>query len=288
MSPRAPEPAAPSPRPKPMMTIKPSRSWLPVDPRELWAFRELLVRLTARDVTLRYRQTALGVAWVVLQPLLAAGILTFVFGSVAGLPAPAGIPYFVFSLAGMVAWNTFSQTIIRSSGSLVANSQLVSKVYFPRLLLPLSSVGSTFVDTVVSFMLLAGLMAVNGVQPGWALVLLPVWLLLLLAVALGVGLAAGALMVRYRDVQFVLPVAVQFLLFASPIAYTLASVPENARMWYELNPLTGLLEGFRWSVLGMPRPSTALMAYAAGVSIVALVVGTAIFNRTERQFADVI
>ena len=287
MSPSAPDPAT-GPRPKPLMTIKPSRSWLPVDPRELWVFRELLVRLTARDVTLRYRQTALGVAWVVLQPLLAAGILSFVFGSVAGLPAPAGIPYFVFSLAGMVAWNTFSQTTIRASGSLLANSQLVSKVYFPRLLLPLSSVGSTLVDTVVSFVLLAVLMAVNGVHPGWAVVLLPVWLLLLLAVALGVGLAAGALMVRYRDVQFVLPVAVQFLLFASPIAYTLASVPENARWLYDLNPLTGLLEGFRWSVLGMPRPSTALMAYAAAVSIATLVVGIGIFNRTERQFADVI
>ena len=287
MTPPAPESAA-GPSSRPLLTIKPRRSWLPANPRELWAFRELLVRLTARDVTLRYRQTALGVTWVVLQPLLAAGILSFVFGSVAGLPAPPGIPYFIFSLAGMVAWNTFSQTVTRASGSLVGNSQMVSKVYFPRLMLPLSSVGSTLVDTGVSFVLLVALMAVKGVHPGWAVVLTPLWVFLLLASSLGLGLAAGALMVRYRDVQFVLPVAIQFLLFASPIAYTLASVPANARWLYDLNPLTGLLEGFRWSVLGMPRPSTGLMLYAGGISLVMLVVGTAIFNRTERQFADVI
>ena len=275
-------------QPKPLLTIRPRRSWLPTNPRELWAFRELLVRLTARDVTLRYRQTALGVIWVVLQPLLTAGILSFVFGSVAGLPAPAGIPYFVFSLAGMVAWNAFSQTTLRASGALLGNSQLVSKVYFPRLMLPLSAVGSTLVDTVVSLVLLAGLMVATGVSPGWAIVAAPLWLLLLLAGAMGIGLATGALMVRYRDVQFVLPVAIQFLLFASPIAYTLASVPASAQWAYKLNPLTGLLEGFRWSVLGMPRPSTGLLLYAGGVSLVMLLVGTAIFNRTERQFADVI
>lgn len=287
MTPLAPD-AATDPQPRPLLTIRPRRSWLPTNPRELWAFRELLVRLTARDVTLRYRQTALGVIWVVLQPLLAAGILSFVFGSVAGLPAPAGIPYFVFSLAGMVAWNTFSQTTLRASGALLGNSQLVSKVYFPRLMLPLSAVGSTLVDTVVSLLLLTGLMVATGVSPGWAVVAVPLWLLLLLAGAMGIGLATGALMVRYRDVQFVLPVAIQFLLFASPIAYTLASVPASAQWAYKLNPLTGLLEGFRWSVLGMPRPSTGLMLYAGGVSLVMLLVGTAIFNRTERQFADVI
>ena len=287
MTPPAPESAA-GPLSRPLLTIKPRRSWLPANPRELWAFRELLVRLTARDVTLRYRQTALGVTWVVLQPLLAAGILSFVFGSVAGLPAPPGIPYFIFSLAGMVAWNTFSQTVTRASGSLVGNSQMVSKVYFPRLMLPLSSVGSTLVDTGVSFVLLVALMAVKGVHPGWAVVLTPLWVFLLLASSLGLGLAAGALMVRYRDVQFVLPVAIQFLLFASPIAYTLASVPANARWLYDLNPLTGLLEGFRWSVLGMTRPSTGLMLYAGGVSLFMLVAGTAVFNRAERQFADVI
>ena len=270
------------------MTIRPQRSWLPADPKELWAFRELLVRFSARDLTLRYRQTALGVLWVVLQPLLAAGILAFVFGSVAGLAAPPGIPYFVFSLAGMIAWNTFSQTALRASGSLLGNAQLVSKVFFPRLLLPLSAVGSTLVDTGVSVVLLVGLMVVNGVAPGWAVVLVPVWLVLLLAASLGVGLATGALMVRYRDVQYVLPVAIQFLLFASPIAYTLASVPPHAQWAYKLNPLTGLLEGFRWSVLGMRRPSIGLMLYAAGASIIGMLVGTAIFNRAERQFADVI
>ena len=141
---------------------------------------------------------------------------------------------------------------------------------------------------MVSLLLLAGLMVATGVHPGWAVLATPLWLVLLLVAALGIGLATGALMVRYRDVQFVLPVAIQFLLFASPIAYTLASVPASAQWAYKLNPLTGLLEGFRWSVLGMPRPSTGLMLYAGGVSLAMLLVGTAIFNRTERQFADVI
>jgi len=273
---------------KPMLTIKPRRAWLPTHPRELWAFRELAVRFAARDITLRYRQTLLGALWVVLVPLLGAGILTFVFGGVADLPAPPGVPYFVFTLAGMVAWTLFSQITTRSSSSLVSNAGMVGKVYFPRLLLPISTVLSTLVDTAVALALLAVMLVVSGVWPGLAFLTFPIWMLLLIALALGIGLAAGALMVRYRDVQFVLPVAIQFLLFASPIAYTLASVPANARWLYDLNPLTGLLEGFRWSVLGMTRPSTGLMLYAGGVSLFMLVAGTAVFNRAERQFADVI
>jgi lipopolysaccharide transport system permease protein len=272
----------------PRLTIVPRRSWLPRNPRELWEFRTLLMRFAARDVTLRYRQTALGVTWVVLQPLLGAGILAFVFGSVANLPGPSGVPYFVFSLTGMVAWTAFSQITTRASSSLVSNAQLVSKVFFPRLVLPLSTVMSTLIDVGVSLALLGVLMAIFGVAADAALVLLPVWMLLLIAVSLGVGMGAGALMVRYRDVQYLLPVTVQFLLYASPVAYALSAVPASARTVYKLNPLTGLLEGLRWSVLGTTRPSTGLIAYSAATSLLVLVLGLIFFTRVERKFADVI
>jgi lipopolysaccharide transport system permease protein len=261
---------------------------LPANPRELWAYRTLLARFAARDVTLRYRQTALGITWVILQPLLGAGVLSFVFGTVANLDGPSGIPYFVFSLTGMVSWTAFSQVTIRSSTSLVGNAQLVSKVFFPRLLLPLSTVMSTLVDVGVSLVLLAVLIGAYGVVPGVAVVLLPLWILLLIAAALGVGMAAGALMVRYRDVQYLLPVAVQFLLYASPVAYSLAAVPASARTVLTLNPLTGLLEGVRWSVLDTARPSVGLVAYSVSTSMLSLLAGLLLFSRMERRFADVI
>jgi lipopolysaccharide transport system permease protein len=273
---------------KPLLTIKPRRSWLPTNPRELWSFRELMVRFAARDITLRYRQTLLGAIWVVLVPLLGAGVLSFVFGGVADLQGPPGIPYFVFTLAGMVAWTVFSQVVTRSSGSLVGNAGLVGKVYFPRLLLPISTVLSTLVDAAVSLALLVVLLFASGVRPGVGVITFPLWFALVVFLALGIGLAFGALMVRFRDVQYVLPVGIQFLLFASPVAYTLASVPESAQTLYELNPLTGLLEGMRWSLIGTERPDTWVLVYAGAASLVVLAIGTVIFTRMEREFADVI
>ena len=274
--------------PYPLLTIKPRRSWLPSAPRELWAFRELMVRFASRDITLRYRQTALGVVWVILVPLFSAGVLSFVFGAVADLPAPAGIPYFLFTLAGMVTWTSFAQTVGRSSGSLVGNGSLLGKVYFPRLLLPLSTALSTLVDVSVSLVLLAVVSAIYGVHPGLGVIMFPVWLLAVLALALGIGFAGGALMVRYRDVGFILTTGIQFLLYASPVAYTLASVPPGALWIFKLNPLTGLLEGTRWSLIGTTPPSVGLAAYAIGFSLVTFVAGILVFSRMESQFADVI
>lgn len=273
---------------KPLLSVRPRHSWLPANPKELWAFRELMIRFAARDITLRYRQTVLGAIWVILVPLLGAGVLSFVFGGVADLPGPPGIPYFVFTLAGMVAWTTFSQVTGRSAGVLVSNSGLVSKVYFPRLLLPLSSVLSTMVDVAVSLVLLVVLLFASGVRPGLGVITFPLWFLLIVCLALGIGLGAGALMVPYRDVAYILPVGIQFLLFASPVAYTLASVPENRQWLFELNPLTGLLEGMRWSLIGTERPGTALIVYSAAFALVVLAIGTMIFSRMERRFADVI
>jgi lipopolysaccharide transport system permease protein len=255
---------------------------------ELWSFRELTIRFAARDLTLRYRQTALGVIWVVLVPLLSAGILTFVFGGIAGLSAPNGIPYYIFSLSGMVAWTLFSQVTTRSSGVLLSNAALVSKVFFPRLLLPISTVLSTLVDVAVCLALLIVLQIFAGIHPGLGVVLLPIWFLLIAALALGIGLFTGALVVRYRDIGYILPVAIQFFLFASPVAYTIASVPQSAQFWYQLNPLTGLLANMRTSLTGVPRPESWSTIYSSVFAVVTLVVGVMAFTRMERQFADVI
>jgi lipopolysaccharide transport system permease protein len=226
---------------------------------------------------------------VILQPLLAAGILSFVFGSVADLPAPYGIPYFLFTLVGMVGWTAFSQVANRSAGSLVANAGLVQKIFFPRVLLPLSSTCSTMVDVAVSLGLVAVvLVAQGGSHSGAGIVTFPVWLVMFVVIGLGLGLTSCALMVNYRDVGYVLPVAVQFLLFLSPVAYTLNSVPASTRTLYELNPLAGLLEGLRWSLLGTPRPSLGLALYSILSSVAIFVVGLLVFHRLERGFADVI
>ena len=274
--------------PKPHLTIQPTAGWQAINLRELWQFRDLLTTLAQRDVKLRYRQTALGVVWVVLQPLISAGIFSFVFGKVAKLPAPHGVPYLVFSYAGLLAWNAFSATLTKTSGCLLQNSNLVSKVYFPRLALPLSTIFSTLIDFSVALVMMIVLMTINHVVPSPAVLLLPVWLLLVIMLAMGVGLYTSALMVSYRDVQFILPVLTQFLLYASPIAYSAALIPAKYKLIFEMNPLTGLLEGFRWSLLGTAHPAWGTAGYAAAVSLVVFVLGAFSFKKMERKFADII
>ncbi|MCC6730591.1 MAG: ABC transporter permease [Chthonomonadales bacterium] len=272
---------------KPALVIRPASGWQAVNLREIWRFRDLLLTLAGRDVKLRYRQTALGAIWVVLQPLVGAGIFSFVFGRVAKLPSD-GVPYFLFSYAGLLGWNAFSATLTKSSQSLVGNAGLVSKVYFPRLVLPLSSVPSVLIDFAVALGMMAALMCLNGVAPHWGLLLLPVWLAVLLGLALGMGLIFSALMVTYRDVMHVLPVLTQMLLYASPVAYAVSAVPERLRSVYLLNPLSGLLEAFRWSLLGTGHLRPAYVAYSAGFTLVVLAAGAFSFRRMERRFADVI
>jgi len=278
---------SPPAEPRPFLVIRPPRKWAPFNLRELWQFRDLLVRFARRDLTLRYRQTALGVIWVVLQPLLAAGALAFVFGSVAGLSSE-GVPYFAFAFAGMLAWNVFSGVLGRMSGALVGNAQLVSKIFFPRLVLPLSTLGSVLVDFGVSMVMMAVIWPVAGVTPGWSLVTLPIWLAAVLLLSSGFGLLAAALMVPYRDVQYMLPVATQLLLFISPVGYALSHVPRSARWLYELNPLTGLLEGFRWSLLDIGRLNAFTTIWAFGCSALIFIIGSFAFAHMERRFADVI
>jgi lipopolysaccharide transport system permease protein len=272
---------------RPTLVIRRTTGWRGYNARELWDFRDLLVVLGARDVKLRYRQTALGVIWVILQPLIGAGIFSLVFGKVAKLPSD-GVPYFLFAYAGFLGWNAFQGTLGRSSMCLVQSSHLISKVFFPRLILPLSTVLSTLLDFAVGLAFLVVLWLVYGVSPGPRVLLLPVWMLLMQCLALGIGFYASALTVRFRDVQHALPVLTQFVLYASPVAYATSVVPESVRTFYLLNPLTGLLEAFRWSLVGNTTLDLRHIGYSAVVSLVVFVWGAIAFRRMERQFADVI
>ncbi len=254
---------------------------------ETWAARDLLYTFADRDIRLRYRQTVLGVVWVVLQPLIAAGIFTFVFGTVAHLSSD-GKPYMVFAFGALTGWNFFSGILTRASGCLVGNANLVSRVFFPRLILPLSVIPAALLDFIVALGMFAALLVVYGVAPTAALVTLPFWMLLLGAGALGAGLVAAALMVRYRDVQYVLPVAVQLLLYASPVAYAASRVPDNWRALYYLNPLVAAIEGLRWSLLGTEPPSGGAVAWSVAAAALAMITGVMVFRRMERGFADVI
>lgn len=251
---------------------------------QLWEAREVLYRFGARDVTLRYRQTLLGVVWVILQPLLVAAIFTLVFSKVAKLPT-GGVAPLVFIFTGLLAWNLFSGIITRASTSLVSNRDLVSKVFFPRMLVPLSTSVSTITDFLVSAVFLFILQAIYGVRPGIALLLCPVWAVMVILLASGLGLIAGALQVRYRDIAYVVPFLLQFLLYASPIGY---SVPTKYKVFYESNPLTWLLSEFRWSFLDQPAPPGWQIALSIAVPVTVFVGGAIIFEQMERGFADVI
>jgi len=271
----------------PWVVIEPRSGWSALNLISVWRYRDLLLTLANRDVKLRYKQTALGVVWVILQPLLAAGIFTFVFGTVARMPSD-GLPYFVFSYAGLLAWHSFNSTLTRASASVVGNAQLVAKVFFPRLILPLSTVLATLIDFVVALVLMIILMVVYGITPGWGVLLMPLWLLLLIALAVGIGVYTSALTVKYRDLQYVLPVLLQMLLYGSPVAYSVAAVPERYRPLYFLNPLSGLLEAFRWSLLGRGQLDWGYVVYSATCVVVCVVGGAFAFKKMERAFADVI
>lgn len=259
---------------------------------DLWAFRDLLWSLADRDLRLRYRQTLLGVAWVVLQPLLGAFIFTFVFGTVAGLPSD-GVPYFRFTFASLAGWALFAGIVTRASGSLVQNSGLIAKVWFPRAVLPVSTVPAALLDFAVAMVVLALLGAAGAVgtaapSPGGALLLAPLWVLALVLLALGLGLIGAALMVSYRDVQHVLPVAMQLLLYASPVAYAASNIPARYQTLYFLNPVATFLEGLRASLLGTPMPSERHIVQALVTSALVLLLGATLFRRLEGRFADVI
>jgi homopolymeric O-antigen transport system permease protein len=273
----------------PLRTLRPTTGWVSLDLHELAEFRDLLLELARRDIKLRYRQTALGVAWVVLQPLVAAGVLNFAFGIVAGVRPPGG-SYFLFTFVGLLAWNLFSLTLSKTSLSLVGNSYLVSKVYFPRLVLPLSGTLSTLLDFVVALTVYIGLLVLHGFSPHPLIVLVPIWVGLIFFLALGAGFIAAALTVNYRDIQHILPIVIPFLLYASPVAYDVEQIPAEYRtVFYLVNPLAALISGLRASLLpGSALPPMVFVVWSATLAAGLFLFGAAVFKRTERSFADVL
>lgn len=270
---------------KPSTVIRPRTGFSALDLRELWAYRDLLLLLAGRDVRLRYRQTALGVVWVVLQPLAAALIFAAIFGRLAAMPSD-GSPYLLFAFAGLLPWNLVSGTIQRASASLIGESRLISKVYFPRLLIPLSSTGAVLIDFAVTLAVMAALLAIYRVPLTSQLAALPLLLVLACALATGIGLWVSALNVRYRDFMYAVPFLVQLWLYASPIAYAESLVPLRYRPLFRLNPMVGVVDGFRWSLLGKPSADWSAVGIAAVASAVLLGSGAYVFRRVERGFAD--
>ena len=254
---------------------------------ELWEYRELLYALVGRELKLRYKQTAIGVSWVLLQPLVTMLIFTVIFGGLAKMPSD-GVWYPVFALTALLPWTYFSQAVTRAGGALVSNANLVSKIYFPRILLPLSTVIAPLVDFVLSLGLLFGLLVYAGIPLTWKLATLPIFILIAMISALGVSLVVSATNVKYRDVGHAIPFVMQIWMFVSPIVYPVSLVPEQWRFLYGLNPMAGVIEGFRWAVLGQTAPDPTVMAASFVVFVVFLLVSLVYFRQMERQFADVI
>jgi lipopolysaccharide transport system permease protein len=271
----------------PVVVYEPSRGRVSLRLRELWEYRELLYFLTWRDIKVRYKQAALGVAWAVVQPLITMVIFSVIFGRLAKLPSD-GIPYPVFSYAALLPWQLFAGALQRAGTSLVGNANLLTKVYFPRLVIPLSAVAAGLVDFGISFLVLLGLMLYYGIPPTWRILWLPPLVLLALLTALAVGLWLSALNVRYRDVQQMIPFLVQAWMYASPVAYSAGLIPTGTwRIVYGLNPLAGVIQGFRWALLGANPPDELLLVSVVMV-IVLLVTGLFYFRRMETTFADVV
>ena len=270
----------------PITIIRPPKGWIPINIRELWAYRELLYFFTWRDLKVRYRQTVVGFAWAVIQPLFMMVVFSLFFGTLAKIPSE-GIPYPLFSYAALLPWTLFSSSMTQSSGSLIKDANLLQKVYFPRLLTPLAATLSPLVDFVIAFIILLGLMFYYGYTPGIRILALPVFIGLELILALGVGLWLSALSVKYRDIPYVVPFLIQLGLFVSPVVYSSNLLPQRFQAIYGLNPMAGVIEGFRWALLLTERPSNLFFA-SVGIALLIFVTGAFYFRRRERAFADVV
>jgi lipopolysaccharide transport system permease protein len=256
--------------------------------RDLWAYRELLGFLTWRDISVRYKQAVFGIAWAVVRPLVSVFVFTFLFGRVAGLSSQ-GFPYGLYVLPAMLFWQLFSSGLVQATGSMVGNSSMISKIYFPRLLVPMSAFGTALVDLAVGMVLLLGAMVWYGAPFSWRLLGLPVVMALCLGMALGIGLWTAAVNVKYRDFGHLIPFVISLLMYVSPVGYGTASFPAALQPWAWLNPLDGILEGARWCVLGTAAPGLGLaVAFSAACTLAFLWAGLAYFRAVERGFADVI
>ena len=274
-------------RETPVFVIQPSSRWVSLRLDEIWHYRELIYFLTWRDIKVRYKQTALGAAWAILQPLLTMLLFSIFFGRLAKVPSD-GIPYPLFSMAGLVPWTFFAFGLAQSSNSLVASSNMIKKIYFPRLIIPISTVFSGLVDLVLAFVMLLIMMAWNKVPLTSNVIWLPALVLLAFTTALGVGLWLSAMNVKYRDIRYIVPFLVQFWMYATPIAYPSSLLSEPWRTLFGLNPMVGVVEGFRWALLGVRTPPGPMLWVSVGVAVVVLVSGAVYFRRMERVFADIV
>jgi lipopolysaccharide transport system permease protein len=273
--------------PLPVVLIEPSGRWVPLRLPEIWEYRELLYFLIWREIKVRYKQTALGVSWAIIQPFFTMVVFSVFFGWLAKVPSD-GLPYPVFAYAALLPWQLFAFALGESSNSVVANQRLITKVYFPRLIMPLAAVCVGLADFLVAFGVLIAMMIYYRLAPTSAVWTLPIWVLLAVVTALAIGLWLSALNVRYRDVRYTLPFVTQLWLYATPVAYPSSVVPERWRPLYALNPMVGVVDGFRWALLGQTARPGATVAVSASVVFLLLLGGLWYFRRTERTFADIV
>lgn len=272
---------------RPSVVIQSRKGLFQLDLSELWRFRELLYFMVWRDIIVRYKQTAIGASWAVIQPLINMIIFTLIFGVLARIPSN-GVPYPVFAYTGLLPWAFFSQALTRGANSVVGSSNLITKIYFPRLMLPLAATAAPAVDFLFSFLMLLALMAWFHIAPGWGLLALPLFLGLAFMTAMATSLWLSSLNVRYRDVGYIIPFLSQVWMYASPVVYPVSLVPEKWRPLYSLNPMAGVIEGFRWALLGTGSLDFKVIAISSSVVVALLLGGIVYFKRTEQTFADVI
>jgi len=267
--------------------IKASRGWAALNLRDLWLYRELIFFMTWRDLKVRYKQTLLGASWAILQPFLTMIVFSIFFGNLAKVPSD-GVPYPIFSFTALIPWTLFSKALQDASRSLVANRHMITKVYFPRMILPLSSVMAGLVDFLIAFVVLLGMMWYYKIPPTVNVWVLPLFLLLALVTAVGVGLWLSALNVLFRDINYVLPFLTQFWMYLTPVAYPSSMIPSEWQVIYALNPMAGVIEGFRWALLGTGQPPGIITLVSSIAAVVLLISGMFYFRRMERLFADMV
>ena len=271
----------------PFLRVQASKGWVSLKLREVWEYRELLYFLTWRDIKIRYKQTALGAAWAVIQPLLTMVVFSLFFGRLAKMPSD-GLPYPIFNFTALVPWTLFVYGLSQSSNSLVGSANLIKKVYFPRMIIPISSLLSGVVDFLIAFVVLLGMIFYYGIVPTVNVIWVPYFVLLTLVTSLGVGFWLSALNVEYRDVKYTIPFLTQFWMFATPIAYPSSLLPQPWRNLYGLNPIAGVVEGFRWSLLGTKTHPGLMLVISSVAAVVLLITGAFYFRRMEKTFADVV
>jgi len=271
----------------PVTIIRPSSGWVPLRLEELWEYRELLYFLTWRDIKIRYKQTVIGAGWAIIQPFFTMIVFSVFFGKLAGIPSE-GLPYPVFYFSALLPWMYFANALNKATNTMIEHQHVITKVYFPRIILPLSAVLSGLLDFGIAFTILIGMMFFYGIVPTTAFLLLPLFLLLAVATALGAGLWLSAWNAIYRDVKYAVPFLVQLWMFASPVAYPSSLVPEHWRWLYGLNPMAGVIEGFRWAVTGQGQPPGLALFASAGAVLLLVIGGLFYFQKMEATIADVV